>query len=100
MALSFEWDDEKAAANLRKHGVDFLDAAKIFLGPTVEAADDDLDYGEERIRAIGQHDGAVFVVVYTMRASGENSETIRLISAWKASKHDRERYYQTVAGGP
>ena len=55
----------------------------IFLGRTVEAVDRRRDYGEERIRAIGEIDGRVYVVIYTDRAR------IRwIISAWKASGKD------------
>jgi len=37
--LSFEWDEEKNAANIKNHGIDFLDAALIFENPTVEATE-------------------------------------------------------------
>ncbi|HET7412339.1 MAG TPA: BrnT family toxin [Pararhizobium sp.] len=92
MEPAFEWDDDKAEGNYQKHGVDFVDAAQIFAGPTVQAVDNRKDYGEVRIRAIGEHDSQVFVVIYTPRA-----DTIRIISAWKAGKHDRERYYESLA---
>jgi hypothetical protein len=42
--LSFEWDEEKNAANIKNHGIDFLDAALIFVNPTIEAIDDRADY--------------------------------------------------------
>ena len=90
--MSFEWDDDKAEANLRKHGVDFIDAAQIFAGLVVRASDERRDYGEPRVRALGEVDGDVFVVVYTLRG-----ETVRLISAWKAGRNDRKRYYEAVA---
>ena len=92
MTLRFAWDPEKAEANLEKHGVDFVDAAQIFGGPRLEAPDERSDYGEIRLKTIGEHDGQVYVVVFTMR-----QQTIRIISAWKAGKHDRERYRQSVA---
>lgn len=58
-------------------------AIRIFAGPTVEAIDRRQAYGEERIRAIGEIDGRVFVVVYTDRPG------IRwIINAWKASGKD------------
>jgi len=38
--LSFEWDEEKNAANIKNHGIDFLDAALIFENPTMEAVDE------------------------------------------------------------
>lgn len=90
--LFFEWDDDKAESNFEKHGVDFIDAAQIFAGPVVEAIDDREDYGEERIRAIGRHDGETFVVIYTMR-----NGCLRLISAWKAGKNDRRKFDATFA---
>ena len=92
MDLIFEWDNQKAETNINKHGVDFVDAVQIFQGHTAEAIDDSEDYGEERIRAIGQHNGAVYVVIYT-----EREGAIRIISAWKANKNDREKYYASIA---
>jgi uncharacterized protein len=59
MDLEFEWDEDKRAANLGKHGVDFLRVALIFEGVTVEDVDDREDYDEERIIALGQTDGMV-----------------------------------------
>ena len=91
--LTFEWDELKAGANLAKHGVSFVDAAQIFAGPILRVRDGRADYGEERFRAIGEERGRVFVVVFTLRG-----ETIRLISAWKAGRHDRRRYEQIHAG--
>jgi uncharacterized DUF497 family protein len=38
--LSFEWDEEKNAANIKNHGIDFLDGASIFENPRMEAIDD------------------------------------------------------------
>lgn len=89
--MNFEWDEAKRRANLRKHGVDFLDAAAIFANDIFELADDRENYGEERWIAIGHVDGAVYKVVYTMRF-----DVIRIISAQKASRRDRERYYQEI----
>jgi hypothetical protein len=51
--LSFEWDEDKNAANIKNHGIDFLDAASIFENPTIEAIDDREDYGELRCVALG-----------------------------------------------
>lgn len=48
--LSFEWDDTKAKANQRKHGLSFTDAIGVFFDPhRIERTDDRLDYGEERL---------------------------------------------------
>jgi uncharacterized protein len=89
--MEFEWDESKRQSNLRKHGVDFLDVAAIFANDTFELMDDREDYGEERWIAIGHVDGAVYRVVYTMRV-----DTIRIISAQKANRRDRERFYQEI----
>jgi uncharacterized protein len=48
MAMLIEWDSAKRDRNLREHGVDFEDAALIFLGPVLEAEDRRGDYGETR----------------------------------------------------
>ena len=74
-------------ANIDKHGVDFRLAAAIFFGPTIEADDTREDYGELRRLALGRVGTDHFVVVYTLRG-----QTRRLISAWKAGRHDRKRY--------
>ncbi len=90
--LSFEWDEEKNAANIKNHGIDFLDAALIFEHPTLEAIDERADYGELRYIAFGVSGETVLQVVYTWR--GEN--IIRMISAWKANQHDTEKYYRQI----
>ncbi|MGO9864315.1 MAG: BrnT family toxin [Terriglobales bacterium] len=90
--LSFEWDEEKNAANIKNHGIDFLDAALIFASPTLEAIDDRADCGEVRTIAFGLSGETVLQVVYTRR--GEN--VIRIISARKANRYDREKYYREI----
>jgi uncharacterized protein len=90
--LSFEWDEGKNAANIKNHGIDFLDAALIFENPTLEAIDDRADYGEVRYIAFGLSGETVLQVVYTGR--GEN--IIRIISARKANRYDAEKYYREI----
>ena len=51
--MRFEWDENKRRANIRKHGIDFLDAATIFEGKTVVIMDDRSDYAEDRYIAFG-----------------------------------------------
>jgi uncharacterized DUF497 family protein len=92
--LEFEWDEAKARINLEKHRVSFLTAAAIFSNERLERIDDREEYGELRWIALGRVDDEVYRVVFTWR--GEN--LIRLISAQKASKDEREIYYrQTFA---
>lgn len=88
--LEFEWDEAKARSNLEKHRVSFLTAAAIFLNERLERIDDREDYGELRWIALGCVEDEVYRVVFTWR--GEN--LIRLISAQKASKDEREIYYR------
>lgn len=85
--MGFQWDDEKSAANEAKHGISFLQAAQIFRGPILKRMDDRKDYGEQRFIALGAFDGEVLRVVFTERGGD-----IRLISAWRAGKHDRKKY--------
>jgi uncharacterized DUF497 family protein len=85
--MGFQWDAEKSAANEAKHGISFNQAAQIFRGPILKRPDDRKDYGEQRFIALGAYDGEVLRVVFT-----ERGDDIRLISAWRASKHDSEKY--------
>ncbi|HYE53174.1 MAG TPA: BrnT family toxin [Azospirillaceae bacterium] len=61
--MDFEWDDAKRLVNLRKHGVDFEDAIRIWEGAVLEAPDRRRDYGEEQFIALGMVDGRVLAVV-------------------------------------
>jgi uncharacterized protein len=88
--LEFEWDEDKAAANLTKHGVSFLTAAEMFANEMIEKNDDREDYGEVRFIALGRVDFDVYRVVYTWRSE----MLVRIISAQKASRHERELYYR------
>jgi hypothetical protein len=88
--VRYEWDDGKAAENLRKHGVDFADAIAALEDPNhVEAIDDRFVYDEERIQVIGMAHGEVLLVVVML--PGE--EICRIISARKATRHEQDRYY-------
>jgi uncharacterized protein len=82
----FEWDDAKARANLKKHGVAFADAVTIFLDPHAIDAPDRED--PERFVAIGRATSSrVLFIVYV-----ERHDRIRLISARKASPSQRRIY--------
>ena len=88
-ALKFEWDEAKARANFKKHGVLFETAAKVFLDRNlVEIYDEEHSViDEDRYIAIGKS-GDVLFVVYT-----ERGENIRLISARLATARERRLYY-------
>lgn len=90
MPMEYEWDNDKAAENRRKHGVDFLDAIPALGDPRrLEWIDDRFLYGEERVSTIGMASGNVLFVVTTMR--GEDA--CRLVSARRATRNEENRYY-------
>ena len=85
---NFEWDDEKYKINIKKHGIYFEDAARVFLDKNAIYYYDELhsDY-EERIKIIGMVEN-VLTVIYT-----ERGEKNRIISARPADKYERNDYY-------
>jgi uncharacterized DUF497 family protein len=89
----FEWDPRKAKANAEKHGVSFDDAVTIFLDHgALDGPDIQHSASEARFRRLGRAaDGRVLMVAYTLRRSGD-AETIRLISARRASRRERSAY--------
>lgn len=92
MILRFEWDSAKAATNLRKHGVSFETAARVFSDPEALLELDRIAEGEERWRAIGRiGEQVVLAVAHTVREEDEG-ETIRIISARRADRRERRRY--------
>jgi uncharacterized protein len=86
---SFEWDPAKREANLRKHGIDFVRAVRIFEVPVLERQDRRRDYGEPRFVAVGLVEEILLAVVYTPREL-----TFRIISARKAHRHEKAAYRQ------
>ncbi|MBD5152386.1 MAG: BrnT family toxin [Oscillibacter sp.] len=91
MSLKFEWDEEKARANLKKHGIPFELATKVFLDENrIEIYDEAHSIDEERYITIGLA-GEVLFVVYT-----ERHPQIRLISARLATARERKVYYGNI----
>ena len=82
--MKFAWDGTKSERNFLMRGFGFDFAALIFSGSVLEAPDAREDYGEIRMRAIGQTQGFVLLVVYTDRG-----DTRRIISARLANKKER-----------
>lgn len=82
--MEFDWHDAKHEKNLQDRGFGFDFAAQIFLGRVLTQVDDREDYGEVRIKAIGEVDGIVLVVIYTDR-----DEVRWIISARKANRKER-----------
>lgn len=89
--MVFEWDEDKNKTNLAKHGIDFETAALVFKDDNrLEYFDFAHSLEEERFITIGMINDVtvVVVVVYTVRTSA-----IRIISARKATKRERNFYY-------
>ena len=87
--LIFEWDPQKANSNLEKHGVSFEEASTAFQDTLSLTIDDPLhSIDEERVILIGMSQkNRILVVVHT-----ERGDSIRIISARKATKEERESY--------
>ena len=90
--MNFEWDEEKNAANIRKHGLDFADAWKVFGSQLVIELDDGDDYGEDRWAGVGLLEDRIVKIIFTE----PNENTIRVISLRKAKKYEREHYAKTI----
>ena len=88
--MTFEWDEEKAAANVAKHGIRFDYAARVFLDAyRLEMLDDREEYGEVRYKTIGMVESRILVVIYTIR-----NGNIRLISARRAERYEQRHYHE------
>jgi uncharacterized DUF497 family protein len=85
----FEWAAQKAPANAAKHGVAFDDAVTVFLANALDGPDLAHSEREPRFLRLGcAADGRVLMVAYTIRRRAD-VETIRLISARRASRRER-----------
>lgn len=91
--MKFDWDENKAAENIRKHdGVTFKEAETVFDDlNAVEFFDDLHSEAEERFRRVGLSEKRLLFVVYTIR-NKDGKETIRLVSARKATAEEIEIY--------
>ena len=92
MAVRFEWDPDKAAVNVRKHGVGFETAALAFADPFALTEQDRIEGGEHRWRTLGMARGVVLSLVAHTPRDEEEVEVIRIISARFATRYERNRY--------
>jgi uncharacterized protein len=94
--MEFAWDEQKSRRNLAKHGVSFETAKLVFDDPRAVSQLDRVKDGEERWQTLGLAAGVlILLVVHTYREeSGE--EVLRIISARKATPHERTIYEQRV----
>lgn len=93
--MEFEWDEDKAASNLRDHGVSFEQATQAFRDPHgIEWLDDREDYGEERSILLAMGQNALLIVVHKDRSPDPDRPRIRLISARRATRDEEDYYYR------
>jgi uncharacterized protein len=89
MNISFEWDEAKAAANLRKHGLGFPTASEALHDRWRFERLDRRDHEEDRFTTIAALNGNALFIVYAVRG-----DTIRLISAREATRHEALLYWK------
>ena len=85
--MEFTWSEAKRAANLKVHGLDFVDAPLVFEGVTFTFEDDRFSYGEQRFVTLGLLAGIPVSVVHT-----ESESEIRIISFRQATKREAQIY--------
>lgn len=90
MGLVFEWNPEKAALNLQKHGVTFEQASHVFYDSLAVTYPNHYR-DEERFHIVGHYCNVCLMVVHTIRYVGDDT-VIRIISARRLSKQERKHY--------
>ncbi|HEY8906563.1 MAG TPA: BrnT family toxin [Rhodoferax sp.] len=89
--IKFEWDEHKAAANLKKHQISFEEAKSIFFDEYgVQFFNDDHASDEERFLMLGMSSAAKLLIV--CHCEREHGAVIRIISARKATKRESAFY--------
>ncbi|HRF12259.1 MAG TPA: BrnT family toxin [Candidatus Accumulibacter phosphatis] len=89
--MRYTWDETKRQANLKKHGLDFSDAEKVFAGPLLLIDDQRADYGEQRMIGIGLLDCLVVLIMHV-----ESDEAIRIISMRRADSDETDLFYRSA----
>ncbi len=95
VTITFEWDETKNRANVRKHGFDFTEAEEMFRGALLVRPDTREDYGERRWIGIGMVQGRVAFVAFAERPN----DTIRIVSLRKADHEERKEYEEAIQNG-
>ena len=90
--MRFIWDDVKNRANGAKHRVSFEIATLVFADPLHISVLDRIENGEERWRTLGMAGGVVVLLVAHTFTEEGGEEVVRIISARKATRKERQRY--------
>jgi len=89
--MRFTWKEVKRKSNLKAHGLDFLDAPKVFEGLTFTFEDDRFEYGEQRFVTLGILNGTPVSLVHT-----ETADHIHVISFRKATKNEQIIFFENI----
>jgi uncharacterized DUF497 family protein len=89
--MRFSWSESKRQLNLQQHGLDFVDAARVFDGPTYTYEDDRFDYSERRFVTLGLLEELIVSIVHT-----ETPRLIRIISFRKATRHEQTIFFKNL----
>ncbi len=89
--MRFTWSERKLSINLREHGLDFVDAPRVFEGLTYTYEDDRFAYGEQRFVTLGLLAGVPVSVAHT-----EADDEIRVISFRKATAREARLFFDQV----
>ena len=90
--MRYEWDEAKRAQNLKDHGIDFVDAKKVFAGPTFTFEDDRFAYQQQRYITLGLLNGIPVSIAHT-----ETEDVIRPISFRRATRHETSILFEKIA---
>jgi len=94
--MNFDWDEAKNLINLRKHGVEFVEAAQVFSDPNQLPILDRVVDGEVRWKTIGRAGGVLLLTVAHTVLDDDGDEYYRIISARRASPREREHYEENL----
>ena len=94
--IRFEWHEAKNRSNKRKHGIDFETAQLVFDDPQCISFVERVSDGEERWHAIGSIENIIVIVVVHTYREEASDEVIRIISARRATRHERKLYAQAI----
>ena len=90
--MKFSWSERKREANLKDHGFDFVDARRVFQGPTITVEDDRFEYGERRFRTAGLLRDLPVSIIHT-----ETDTEIRIISFRKATTREAKIFFGQIS---
>lgn len=93
IGMRFVWDEKKNKQNIRRHGIDFRDVPDMFERPMLLWLDTRQDYGEDRWIGLGLLRSVVAAVVFV---EWEEQDTMRIISARKATTYETKQFYEEI----